>query len=96
MYKKKLTDKEFAKMMVNKQLEIAGVTETDFDKIIESKDKDWFDRYALISRDQYEEFEKFYYDHFYDWQPKSVSKERMEKEFSWWMLQYGLRYDFGR
>lgn len=96
MYTKKLTDKEFAKMMVNKQLEIVGVTETDFDKIIETGDKDWFDRYAFTTKEQYDEFEQFYCDHFYDWQPKRISKVRMMKEFAWWMLQYGLRYDFER
>jgi hypothetical protein len=92
MYVKKLTDTEFVKMIVDKELEIVGAP-IRYNDLINNKDKypHWFQDY-FFNVEQYIEWKQFFYDHFYDWKPKRIKD--IDKHFSWFALQYGLKYDF--
>ena len=97
-YVKKLTDEEFLEMVIDKELEIGGAPFRYKDimakPIEERKTWRWFQEYMFDTLEQFLEWRQFFYDHFYDWQPKSVSKARMKREFQWWNLQWGLKYNF--
>lgn len=97
-YKKKLTDNEFVELVINKELEIAGADMRYADIVKLTKDEQqkmqWWTKYTFKTLEQFLEWRQFFYDHFYDWQPKSVKKSVMEREFQWWNLQWGLKYDF--
>ena len=98
MYKKKLTDAQFVELVIDKELEIAGADVRYKDiaamPIEEQKHFDFYDKYTFKTLEQFLEWRQFFYDHFYDWQPKHVSKERMRKEFAWWNLDWGLICEF--
>lgn len=75
-------------VLINKQLEIAGydLNEVNYQKLIDSKDNDWFMRYTTTHEKQ-NEFSVFL---------KSYIKNKMkllkiEKEHGYFMLMYGLR-----
>ena len=97
-YKKKLTDNEFVELIIDKELEIAGADMRYADIIKLTKDEQqkmqWWTKYTFKTLEQFLEWRQFFYDNFYDWQPKSVKKSTMEREFQWWNLQWGLKYDF--
>lgn len=90
---KKLTDQEFVKLMVDKELEIVGTDIRYNDLIAEpEKYKNWFQDYAFDTVEQYGKWKQFYWQHFYDKYPKRVKD--IAKYFSWFTLQYGLKYNF--
>jgi hypothetical protein len=92
MYKKKITTDEFIKLIVDKELELVGAP-IRYDDLIGNQEKypHWYQDYSF-KLDQYLEWKKFYFDHFYDWKPKR--EKDIKKYFSWHSLQYGLKYDF--
>lgn len=92
MYIKKLTDEEFVKLIVDKELEIVNAP-IRYDDLINNKEKypHWYQDYSF-NMEQYKEWKQFYYDHFYDWKPKRIKD--IDRYFSWFALQYGLKYDF--
>lgn len=92
MYKKKITTDEFIKLIVDKELEIVGAP-IRYDDLIgnEKQYPNWYQVYSF-KLDQFLEWKKFYFDHFYDWKPKRVKD--IKRYFSWHSLQYGLKYDF--
>ena len=92
MYKKKITTDEFIKLIVDKELELVGAP-IRYDDLIGNQEKypTWYQDYSF-KLDQYLEWKKFYFDHFYDWKPKRVKD--IQRYFSWHSLQYGLKYDF--
>ena len=97
-YKKKLTDKEFAKMVIDKELEIAGA-DMRYDDIVkltkeEQEKLRFWEKYTFKTVDQYIEWRNFFFEHVYDWLPKRTSKETIKKEFSWFNLSWGLACDF--
>lgn len=97
-YKKKLTSEEFVKTIIDKELEIVDA-DIRYDDIIklpkeEQEKLKWWSKYSFKTFEQFEEWKEFFYEKFYDWQPKSISKEMMKKEFSWINLMWGLKYDF--
>jgi len=95
---KKLTDEEFVELIINKELEIAGADIRYKDIVALPKEEQeqlkWYDKYSFKTVDEYLEWRNFFYEQFYNWQPKSVSKSVMKKEFAWFGLQWGLHYDF--
>ena len=98
MYKKKITEEEFLEMLINKELEIAEapIRYKDIKAMPkeEQREFEFFTRYTFKTKEQYEEWEKFFYDHVYDWLPKSVSKGRIKNEFGWINLNWGLKQDY--
>lgn len=97
-YVKKLTDNEFVELIIDKELEISG-TDVRYKDITampkeEQKEYEFYTRFTFKTLEQFLEWRQFFYDHFYDWQPKSVKKSQMEREFNWFNLQWGLKYDF--
>ena len=54
----------------------------------------FFSRFSFNTSEEFLEWRQFFYDHFYDWQPKCVNKKAMEREFAWFNLQWGLKSDF--
>ena len=98
MKAKKLTDKEFVELIIDKELEIAGadVRFKDLDAMTheEQEKYEFFTRFSFKTLEDFLEWRQFFYDHFYDWQPKRTSKEMMRREFAWFNLQWGLTLDF--
>lgn len=100
MRKKKISDEQFVLDCVNKEFEIIGSTlhwDTLKDLCNWSKleeNKHWYSDNAFTTREQYESWKSYFMEHFYDWQPRRVSKRRAEVEFAWFSLQYGFRYAF--
>ena len=101
MRNKKLTDAEFLKLIVDKELEIVGapiryddITE-DY-KLPDSERKldNWFQDYSFKTPEQYFEWKTFVYDQFKNWSHVRYSKKWMDEWFSWNTLQYGLSFDF--
>lgn len=88
---KKLTDKEFWVLVFNEAFRLVGA-ELDAEEIF-NKSKEaqgnWYEQYQF-TEEQHEEWKQFFYDHFYEWQPKRVSKRQMKDEFGWWDLSWGF------
>ena len=95
---KKLTDKEFLELVIDKELEIAGadVRFKDLKSMTKEQEEEYkfFNRFSFNNLEEFLEWRQFFYDHFYEWQPKSVNKKEMEREFSWFNLQWGLKLNF--
>ena len=98
MKAKKLTDKEFVELIIDKELEISGadVRFKDLDAMTKEQQEEYefFSRFSFNTLEEFLEWRQFFYDHFYDWQYKCVNKKEMEREFSWFNLQWGLKLDF--
>lgn len=99
---KKISQEEFIKLVINKELEIANANITYDDIINDAKKpleeqtlKHWYTDNSFKTVEQYLEWKQFFFNHFSDWQPKRNStKTKIAKEFSWFNLLYGLKYDF--
>ena len=95
---KKLTDKKFLELVIDKELEIAGadVRFKDLEAMTKEQQEEYkfFNRFSFNTSEEFLEWRQFFYDHFYDWQPKYVNKKTMEREFAWFNLQWGLKSDF--
>lgn len=78
----------YIEILINKQFEIAGydLNEVNYNKLIETKDNDWYSRYTTTPEKQSE---------FIEWLKPYVKKNikiiNLEKEVSMFMLMYGLR-----
>ena len=100
MYKKKISGEQFALDCIIKEFEIIGsdLRWDTFEELCKwsqiPENRHWYSDNAFTSRQQYDEWKAYFMEHFYDWQPKRVSKSSAEREFSWFSLQYGFRYDF--
>lgn len=97
-YVKKISDKQFALDIINKEFEIAGTglhfeTYEDLQTFCEEH-KQWYSDYSFATPEQFYEWKDYFYKHFYDWQPKRCGKTEIDREFGWFNLQYGLKYDF--
>jgi len=97
---KKISADQFALDCINKEFEIIGSPlhwET-FEELCawskQKENKDWYSNNSFATVEQYKEWKNYFMEHFYDWKPKGVSKAEAERQFSWFNLQYGLRYDF--
>lgn len=100
MYKKKISGEQFALDCIKKEFEIIGKPKdwSTFKELCEwsklEENRKWFSDNEFETPEQYYEWKKYFMEHFYDWQPKRVSKAQAEREFSWFNLQYGLKYSF--
>lgn len=94
MKHKKISTEQFLEMMINKELEIVNAPIRYSDLIGEKKHyyTHWYTDFAFDTIDQYKEWENYYYEHFYDHYPKRIKD--IHRHFSWFNLQYGLRYGF--
>ena len=100
MYKKKISDEQFALDCINKEFEIIGDSHRwnswaelcQWSKLEENKH--WYSNFCFETPEQFREWKAYFMEHFYDWQPKRVSKAQAEREFSWFNLSYGLKYNF--
>ena len=99
--RKKLTDTEFIELVINKELEIADAP-IRFKDIVEDHKKadgerkldDWFSDYSFKTPEEYYQWKEFFFEHFYDWKPLRYSKKYVEEEFSWFSLQFALKFGF--
>lgn len=100
MYKKKISSEQFLLDCINKEFEIIGsdkhwnTPEELFEWSKLPENKHWYSNNEFSTVEQYREWKQYFMEHFYDWQPKRVSKRDAEREFSWFNLQYGLKYGF--
>jgi hypothetical protein len=97
-YKKKISDAQFLLDIIQKELDIveAGV---HFENIGElnawgKEHPTWYKDYEFKTLEQFYEWREYFYEHFYDWQPKRTKKSAMKEYFRWYNLQYGLKYGF--
>ena len=70
--------------MIDKECELVGA-DFNFDKLAElgaEQNDSWYNNYEM-TREQFDEWHQFFRDHFYEWKPKRVSKNEMERYFSW-------------
>ena len=62
--------------------------------IINESDINMYTDNVFATPEQWKQWKQYFMEHFYDWQPKRVPKREVEREFSWFNLSYGLKYDF--
>ena len=84
--------------VIQKELDIVGAG-IKFNSIEElsawSKEHpQWYTEYEFATKEQFLEWREYFYNHFYDWQPKRVNAKQREDEFRWFNMQYGLKYGF--
>ena len=100
MYKKKISGEQFALDCINKEFEIINnpLHWDTFEELAEwtklPENKHWYSDNAFTKREQYDAWKKFFLEHFYDWKPKYMGKREAERQFSWFSLNYGFKYDF--
>ena len=100
MYKKKISSKQFLLDCINKEFEIIGSTKhwDTYEELIEwsklEENKHWYSNDSFATPEQWKQWKQYYMEHFYDWQPQRVSERVAEREFFWFNLSYGLKYDF--
>ena len=100
MNNKKISGEQFTLDCINKEFELIGSPNhwatyeelCDWSKLEENKQ--WYSNSEFATVEQYLQWKQYFMDHFYDWQPKRVSKREAEREFQWFNLQYGLKYGF--
>lgn len=99
-YVKKISGSQFLFDIIQKELDIvgSGLKFKDFNEFVEwarqPEHDHWFSDYEFANKEQFYEWKRYFYDHFYDWQPKRVKKKQLDREFAWVNLQYGLKYGF--
>lgn len=90
---KKISEKQFVLDCVAKEFELVGkpINWNTFDDLKNWADinQNWFNKHEF-SEKQYNQFKDYFLEHFYDWQPKRVSRKTAEKEFSWFSFTYGF------
>lgn len=94
---KKISTKQFTLDVINKARELAGASIFDSMDVLKTYAElhpQWFEEISFTSVDQYNAWRDYFYNHFYDWQPKRISKILMKKEFDSFSLNYGPRYKF--
>ena len=100
MYKKKISDEQFCLDCINKEFEIIGSSLhwNTFKELSEwsklEENRHWYSDNAFTSEEQYLQWKNYFFEHFYDWKPKRHPRRDIEREFSWFSLMYGLKYDF--
>ena len=100
MYKKKISGEQFTLDCINKEFEIIGST-NHWDTLEElcrwtkqEENKEWYTDNVFATPEQWKQWKQYFMEHFYDWQPKRVSKRVAENQFAWFNFNYGLKYDF--
>lgn len=97
-YVKKISDEQFTLDCINKEFEIANTGlrfETFEDLCAYSKEHPkWFTNHEFKTSEEYQQWKNYFFEHFYDWQPKHYGKKTIMKEFSWFNLMYGFKYGY--
>ena len=97
-YVRKIDDYQFCLDCINKEFEIigSGIHFNTFDELeaYAKEHQHWYSDNAFTSKEQYLEWKDYFFTHFYDWKPKRYTKRDIQREFSWFHLQYGFRDDF--
>lgn len=97
---KKISETQFVLDCINKEFEIIGsdLHWDTYEELVEwsklEENKYWYFNDSFATPEQWKQWRQYYMKHFYDWQPKRVSKRVAEQAFSWFSLSYGLKYDF--
>lgn len=95
---KKISGEQFAFDMIRKELDIigSGLHFANPDELREWAEINsrWFADYKFSTVEQYLEWRDYFAEHYYDMEPKRVSKNQMKRDFAWFNLNYGLAYDF--
>ena len=105
-FTKKLTDEEFIRNIINKQLEPYKLTYDDLKNLphkpnnSDKDDKtvyyeDWFQKCEFKSFDEFISWKKYYYEQYKLWQPKRKWRRHdVERCFDWHNLSFGLKYGY--
>ena len=106
-YKKKIDLAQFIKDCVDFELKPYGVgweyianlpeqptNEDDVDPNAIYK-SNWYNKFKFKTTDDYIALKKYFYEHWKDYAPRyDWRKFTLDKNFGWFILQYGLSYDF--
>lgn len=97
-YVKKISDKQFALDVINKEFEIAnsGLHFDTFEELSDYTKENihWYQEFEFKTPEEYQQWKDYFFEHFYDWKPKYYSKKVIEQEFAWFNLCYGLKYGY--
>ena len=97
-YVKKISDEQFTLDCVNKELEIAntGLHFGTFEALVgyAKEHQHWYSDFEFKTPEEYQQWKNYFFEHFYDWKPKSYSKATIEREFRWFDLDYGLKWGY--
>lgn len=90
-YKKKISVEQYLFDIVQKEFDIvnSGVKFKDLKEMEQHCKGDWYEKFSF-TKEQYEEWKAYCLNHFYDWQPKRISKQWAEETFGWINLNYGF------
>ena len=96
---KKISEKQFVLDCINKEFELIG-SEKRFDtfEALSQYTKDnpqWFDDNVFPSPEIEIIWREYCLKHFYDWQPKRISKQIAKENIGWLSLNWGFRTDYG-
>lgn len=98
MYTKKISEEQFILDCVCKAREIAGLPKiwNTWEELVSysKENREWFVEPVFTTIEQYSEWKSYFLEHAYDHWPKRITKKQLEKEFSWFSLQYGPKFDF--
>lgn len=92
---KKISTEQFIFDCIKKQFEVIGATDVPLDSFDEFRNwtayhEEWYQEYSFVNESQYEEVKNYFIEHWDDAFRKSTPKYQRLREFSWFMLNYGL------
>lgn len=97
-YQKKISSEQFVLDCINKQFDLTYpcIYFDTFEELAAYAEEHpmWFSEHKFQTPEQYLKFKRYFEKHFYDWQPKRVSKRRMKENFTWFYVMYGFGLDF--
>lgn len=95
---KKISSTQFLLDCINKEYEIvdAPLRFNTYEELLKYTEdhKAWYTEFSFTSDDQYNAWKSYFYDHYYDWRPKKVSKTCMKHDFGVFDLYYGFKQDY--
>jgi len=94
---KKITELELARLLINKEMEIAGGPVFDTIEEMSAWQKEhpeWFTEYSFKIEEEFMDWKNYFISEFYNCFPKRKSKAWMEQYFNEFNFQYGLKCDY--
>ena len=96
---KKISEEQFIFDCIKKQFEVIEATDVPLDSFYEFKcwtayHEKWYQEYSFVNISQYEEVQDYFLKHWNDAFRKNTPRYQRLREFSWFMLNYGLACDF--
>lgn len=95
---KKITAEEYIYDVICKEFDIveSGLEFKDFHELREycNNTEEWYQKFSFKTPEKFIEWKNYCLEHFYDWQPKRISKHQAQQEFGWLNLSFGFSTDF--